>query len=195
MLLWGFESPMTHQIIFRLYCNVVSPSQSKTDMKLFIDTEFDQGNQQLISLAIISECGKKFYAARKTPVKVKDWWIKKNVLKKLKTVRLKRPEFNDLLTQFLVGFDQVEVVSDSNEDVKYFTSALEEIGMATSLKVVFEVFNKQKIKRKGVTVYESALKHNALADAEANMLTYTSWDMWRKFNAAINACTEWKPSV
>ena len=98
--------------------------------KIFFDTEFTGLHQKttLISIGLISECGKTFYAELTDYDKSQvDDWLEENVISKLlvrenSTVGLDLPDtrvvigsnnaIKDYLTEWLSQFEQVEMWSD-----------------------------------------------------------------------------------
>lgn len=85
-------------------------------MKIFFDTEFTglHQNTNLISIGIVAEDGREFYA------EISDYnnryisvWVKENVINNLtgKNV-IKQAELKDKLTRWLEQYDEVEVWSD-----------------------------------------------------------------------------------
>lgn len=98
-------------------------------MKLFFDTEFTglYKNCKLVSIGIVSEDGKKFYAEVKDNFDDVDEWVQKNVIDILlagtarwtnlltagvKIVHGTLSEIRVVLSKWLSQFDEIEFVSD-----------------------------------------------------------------------------------
>ena len=98
--------------------------------KIFFDTEFTGLHQKttLISIGLVSECGKTFYAEfNDYDFKQVDEWVLDNVIKKLKyggifqkletngkniSYKSTTENIREKLTQWLLQFEQVEIWSD-----------------------------------------------------------------------------------
>ena len=98
--------------------------------KIFFDTEFTglHQNTTLISIGLVSECGKTFYAEfNDYDFKQVDEWVSDNVIKKLKyrgifqiletngkniSYKSTTENIREKLTQWLLQFEQVEIWSD-----------------------------------------------------------------------------------
>jgi len=50
------------------------PTQEGTDMKMWIDTEFNEYRGELISLALVAEDGREWYGVRYCDAP--GWWVK-----------------------------------------------------------------------------------------------------------------------
>ena len=84
-------------------------------MKIFFDTEFTglHKNTTLISIGLISEDGKTFYAEFNDYDKSQlDDWIIEHVIKNLKGDQRSKEEVKEELTKWLMQFDEVEMWSD-----------------------------------------------------------------------------------
>lgn len=107
-------------------------------MRIWIDTEFNGFEGELISIALVDEAGRFFY--RYMPCRAPSEWVARNVLPVLGKYRLvpaatepalmhpsnfwslHRVQF--ALQQWLNGYDQVHIVADWPEDIAHFCRAL-----------------------------------------------------------------------
>lgn len=126
---------------------------------VYIDCEFNEFHGALISMALVSECGKEFYqvlhCADPGP------WVREHVMPVLNAEPVPRPIFERRLGQYLMQFDAVHVVVDWPEDIAHFCQALI-VGPGFRLDtppLTMEV-------RRDLDAV-SAIPHNALADARA----------------------------
>lgn len=131
-------------------------------MKLWIDTEYNEFQGALISLALVAEDGSEWYGARfcDNPLP----WVKEHVMPYLG----QEPEHDHLLraslTEFLCGFDSVHIIADWPTDIAHLCNFLEHApGKRTGPgSMVFEV--RQDLPDTATT---SRIPHNALEDARA----------------------------
>ena len=133
-----------------------------TRMKLFLETEFTKFNGDLISMAIVSEKGDEFYEVVPFRHLMCDPWVLDNVIPVLRKEENTYERFQTKLRQYLNRFDEVEVIADWPEDFYHFSRALltgpgEILGVNCKIRMTFE----RRLQ------YQSALPHNALADARA----------------------------
>lgn len=133
-------------------------------MKIFIDCEYNDFKGELISLALVSEDGQKFY----------EWlgcdnpssWIAENVIPKIGPIKPIRIEhFQFLLQQYLNQFVQCHIIADWPEDIAHFCRALI-TGPGWRINtppLTLEILRIDAVSKN---------PHNALADAEALRLAY-----------------------
>lgn len=141
------------------------------NMKIYIDTEFNGYNGQLISMALIDENGKEWYEV--LPFGELDAWVNKHV----KPVLNKEPigckiDFQRNLEFYLSQYDSIHIVSDWPEDIKYFCDVLI-TGPGTRINtppLTIEV-------RRDLNTLASLIPHNALADVRAMRLLDINMDI------------------
>lgn len=90
-------------------------------MRLWLDTEFNGYQGELISIALVDEPGNAWYAvlpfSRETIVP----WVAEHVVPAL----LELPKFSRWQAQhdmaaFLAGYDHIHIIADWPEDIQYF---------------------------------------------------------------------------
>jgi transcriptional regulator with XRE-family HTH domain len=136
---------------------------------LYLDTEFNGFRREageLISMALVCPDGRQWYAAKKLgdlarsgSMLAYDAWVGENVLPKLGTEQLPLADFQASFRAFLAGFDNPEVICDSQTDALHFCALLGREPVAFSVAVVRTP--------EGEPVSDNP--HNALADAIALM--------------------------
>jgi hypothetical protein len=128
-------------------------------MNLYIDTEFNEFGGALISMALVSECGREFYEV--LPCAEPGDWVAEHVMPILGKTEIPGHQFQAKLQTFLGHFESIHVVADWPEDIQHFCSALiTGPGMRINTPpLTMEI-------RRDLDA-ESALPHNALADARA----------------------------
>lgn len=142
-------------------CSTID-AEKGTDMKMWIDTEFNEYRGALISLALVAENGAEWYGVRYCDDP--GWWVREHVMPHLG----KEPERDCVLRasldQFLRQFASVHIVSDWPGDIAHFCNFLEyapgdRLGPDS---MTFEV-------RRDLpdTTSTSTVPHNALEDARA----------------------------
>jgi hypothetical protein len=127
-------------------------------MDLFIDGEWNSYGGDLISLAIVSECGQEFYEVLNC--KNPDPWVAENVIPKLNKEPISLDEFQNKLHEFLIQFDRIHVIADWPEDISWLCKSLIR-GPGERLDtppLTLEVLRVDSVSR---------IPHNALADARA----------------------------
>ena len=143
-------------------------------MRLWIDTEFNGFEGELISLALVAESGDMFYIVRKA---VDDMvitpWVLENVVPHLS----KNPEGFDIqwsddttskwvLERYLAQFNHggIEIIADWPEDIAHFCHF-----MITGPGYMINTLNRMTFTIDRTIDGESEVPHNALYDAIANM--------------------------
>lgn len=126
-------------------------------MNLYIDTEFNEFGGALISMALVSECGREFYEVLHCAEPGQ--WVAEHVMPILGKSPVNAIFFKAKLQVFLGQFDSIHVISDWPEDIQHFCQALiTGPGMRLDTPpLTLEI-------RRDLDA-ESALPHNALADA------------------------------
>lgn len=131
-------------------------------MNIFIDTEFNAMDGELISMALVSEDGEReFYEVIELPAEI-DPWVREHVIPNLHKKPIGQHEFRQRLRKFLGQFAAVHILADYPDDLKYFCRALitgpgEWMGIQPLSMEVNE----------RLSAKASAVPHNALEDARA----------------------------
>jgi hypothetical protein len=135
---------------------------TKKQMRLWIDTEFNEYKGELISLALVAEDGREWYGVRYCDNP--GWWVREHVMPHLLQHPKRDADLRDDLNKFLQQFEAVHIISDWPGDIAHFCNFLEyapgeRIGPDV---MVFEV-------RRDLpdTATTSVIPHNALEDARA----------------------------
>lgn len=130
-------------------------------MKLFLDTEFNGFGGKLMSMALVPEHDwiDKFYCELEMTDQLEPW-VKENVVPHMILVPSTRAQFQSKLATYLLKFQNITIVADWPDDIRYFCESLitgpgERINTPT--KILFELDLNIK--------YESEVPHNALYDA------------------------------
>ncbi len=139
---------------------------------VFIDCEFNGWRGELISMALVSQCGREFYMAM-IPTQILDPWVKENVIPVLQTEPCEQSEFTSALQCYLNSFDAIQLFADWPDDIKYFFDCL-------------VVGPGEKIKTPPIAAHirdwmhsrDSVVPHNALHDARAIREVYRKQIGW-----------------
>ena len=134
-------------------------------MKLWLDTEFNGWEGELISMGITSEDGKEFYEVLECSNPVA--WVKENVVPLLLKDSISRGLFTKKLEQYLSQWDRVEVIADWPRDLELFYSSLL-VGNGWMINVPKQFSTKLV---RGLDTH-SLLPHNAIEDARALKAAY-----------------------
>lgn len=133
-------------------------------MNIWIDCEFNEFGGDLISMALVSENGSEFYEVLELENDEKyGSWVYFNVVPYLNKAPITKDLFQDKLWQFLKQWDDVHIIADWPDDIKYFCmSLITAPGMCigTPLKLTMQIDRE-------LTTESSAILHNALEDARA----------------------------
>lgn len=132
-------------------------------MRLFIDTEFNEFQGALISMALVADDGREWYEA--LPCENPGSWVAQHVMPIIGQTPLNNGyEMALSLSLFLSQFESVHILADWPEDIAHFCNALitgpgERIDTPP---LTFEI-------RRDLpdTADISAIPHNALEDARA----------------------------
>lgn len=130
-------------------------------MRLWIDTEFNEFQGPLISMAIVGGDGHEWYEV--THCASPSPWVAKNVMPILGKQPVSLVEMRFGLHIFLMQFDSVHLIADWPEDIAHFCNLLI-AGPGTRINTPRL---SMEIRRDLDAV--SALPHNALEDARAMM--------------------------
>ena len=130
-------------------------------MKLFLDTEFNGFGGKLMSMALVPEHDRldNFYCE----LEMKDQlhpWVQENVVPHMVLVPSTRLQFQSKLSAYLLQFQEITIVADWPDDIRYFCESLitgpgERISMPSRIKFELDLDIE----------YESRVPHNALHDA------------------------------
>lgn len=140
---------------YKLETRTVGDEQVK---KYWLETETPGG--ELISLALVSELGQEFYqvldCANPEP------WVAEHVIPVLEKDSVTRSELQTLLQNFLFQFDDITIIADWPDDIKYFCEALiTGPGVALNHPPIRFVLDRT------LSSEDSKVPHNALHDARA----------------------------
>lgn len=91
-------------------------------MNLYIDTEFNGFGGELISMALVSECGKEFYEVLPCDNPVD--WVAENVMPILGKEPITLEWLQIRLQGWLHQFSTIHVIADWPEDIQHFCKAL-----------------------------------------------------------------------
>jgi len=128
--------------------------------KVFIDTEFNGFNGDLISMALVSVNGYEFYEVLEcqTPVA----WVAEHVMPFLEKEPIDKNIFQAKLQQFLYLHKEVTIIADWPDDIKYFCESLiTGPGTAINHPPINFVLDRM------LSSADSKVPHNALHDARA----------------------------
>lgn len=128
---------------------------------LYLDTEFNGHGGELLSLALVSPCGKEFYKVFPAPRKI-DPWVRENVMPKLRQFSESPREIQQELFAFLRQFDGVMVIADWSADFCHFFKLFEGPEFQSSLDMSVVA-----VLKSGPSDIRPEVPHNALSDARA----------------------------
>jgi hypothetical protein len=139
-------------------------------MKYYLDTEFDGFGGELISLALVREDDKFLYLVSGDTF-VYDSWVVENVIPILWQVPgplngyVILEEFQELIEEFLQDDDDITIIADWPDDIKYFCDLLI-TGPGTMINIPSVTFEVHRVDAYPTEV-EGAVQHNAYWDAVA----------------------------
>jgi len=135
--------------------------------KVFIDTEFNEFQGELISLALVAETGEEFYEV--LPCENPGVWVSQHVMPFLEKEPITKEMFVYKLQTFLNRFDEITLIADWPDDIKYFCESLiVGPGMAISHPPISFILDRN------LSSGHSKVPHNALYDARAIADMYLS---------------------
>ena len=134
----------------------------KDNMKLWIDTEFNEYRGALISLALVAEDGREWYGVRYCDDP--GWWVKEHVMPHLNQEPQRDATLRGSLGAFLCSFDSVHIVSDWPGDIAHLCNFLE---WAPGERVGPDCMTFEVRRDLPDTSTTSRIPHNALEDARA----------------------------
>lgn len=143
-------------------------------MNIWIDCEFNEFGGDLISMALVAEDGQEFYEVLDLENDEKyGSWVFANVVPWLNKDPIDKQVFQAKLRTFINQWDNVHVIADWPDDIKYFCmSLITAPGMCigTPLNMTMQI-------DRTLSAASSAIPHNALEDARA---IKHSWYKWRE---------------
>lgn len=143
-------------------------------MNIWIDCEFNEFGGDLISMALVADDGQEFYEVLDLENDEKyGSWVFANVVPWLNKNPISKVHFQNKLWSFINQWDEVHIIADWPDDIKYFCmSLITGPGMAlnTPLNLTMQI-------DRTLNTESSAILHNALEDARA---IKRSWYKWRK---------------
>lgn len=133
-------------------------------MNIWIDTEFNEFGGDLISMALVADDGQEFYEVLYLENDEKyGSWVYFNVVPYLNKDPIDKQVFQAKLWQFINQWDEVHIIADWPDDIKYFCmSLITAPGMCigTPLNLTMQIDRE-------LNTESSAIPHNALEDARA----------------------------
>lgn len=133
-------------------------------MNIWIDTEFNEFGGDLISMALVAADGQEFYEVLNLQNDEKyGSWVFANVVPYLNKDPIDKLVFQTELWRFINQWDEVHIIADWPDDIKYFCmSLITAPGMCigTPLKMTMQIDRE-------LNTESSAILHNALEDARA----------------------------
>ena len=135
-------------------------------MRLFLDTEFNSFQGELMSMALVPESTdigaiREFYQELEIVGEL-DPWVKENVVPHMFLKPVSRHEFQQELAQYLWEVGECTVIADWPDDIRYFCESLI-TGPGQCLAMLHNI----KFELDFGIEYESLVPHNALHDARA----------------------------
>lgn len=134
-------------------------------MRIAVDCEFNGFGGELISMALVAEDGREWYAERTEPP-VWNKWVYENVFPVLKLEPLELPEFRRQFRAFLEQFDNPTIVADWYTDLVLFFQVFAGRDHTESFHIPCTA-----VLLPDMEFLPSAVPHNALEDARAIMKT------------------------
>jgi len=140
---------------------------------LFLDCEFNGFGGELVSMALVADDGREWYAVLPEP-RVWDAWVFENVLPVISAEKPtiycnSRAEFRVSLANFLSQFHRPNIVADWYTDLVHFYSSFG--GKDHSESLNFPCTSQLASDMEDIV---SAVPHNALADARAIRISFGS---------------------
>lgn len=127
--------------------------------RFYADTEHNSGGGTLLSAALVSSDGDRWYGANQLPEGVVlESWPKEHVIPVLGIHMVPREEMVASLHSFLSQYDAVTIVVDNNTDAKHLSHLMAELELTT-------VINLQFVRPTVAVKHLSKVPHNALSDA------------------------------
>lgn len=131
--------------------------------KIYIDTEFNEFEGDLISMALVAEDGEEFYEVLEC-LDPKPW-VTKHVMPILEKDAIPYDQFQRKLENYLMQYQEVTIIADWPDDFKYFCQTLI-TGPGYRIRTP-KVINMRI--DSALSNGDSKVLHNALHDARAIM--------------------------
>jgi hypothetical protein len=135
-------------------------------VNFFLDCEFTNFFGKLISMGIVADDGARFYEE----LEVENWkqvdpWVWANVVPHLTgpSVIVTRPMFTDRLKHFFAPYDEIDIIVDWPDDIRYFCEML----ITGPGRMIHGRQNMRFHLRRDLSTDKSLLPHHALHDALA----------------------------
>ncbi|MNH68404.1 hypothetical protein D3C73_204830 [compost metagenome] len=126
---------------------------------LYTDTESNSGGGKLLSAAMVSNQGHRWYEAVELPEGTElEYWPRKHVIPLLGKSQLPREAVIESLKKFLCQFDRVTLVIDNNSDANHFAKLFEDAKAPCLIDMLF-------VRPLVGVKHISRVPHNALSDA------------------------------
>lgn len=129
-------------------------------MKLFIDTEFNEFQGELISMALVAEDGSEFYEVLEC-LNPKPW-VKEHVMPVLNKEPVPHYLFKMKLYSFLGWFESIHLIADWPDDIRHFCDQI-----ITGPGEMMNIPSFMCEVRRNISTVKSVVPHNALEDAIA----------------------------
>ena len=131
-------------------------------MRLFLDTEFNEFQGPLISMALFPEDRNRDPFYESLGCDAPGPWVAIHVMPVIGKAEVSMPRFQEKLQAFLNQWDEVTIVADWHEDIAHFCNSLTTgPGQRIATPVLkFEI-------RRDLHTVPPLMPHNALSDAEA----------------------------
>ncbi|MFJ3685554.1 hypothetical protein [Pseudomonas sp. NPDC090208] len=91
-------------------------------MRIWLDTEFNGFGGELISIGMVDEHERPFYAVLECTAPTP--WVAENVIPKLAFDSIDRPALQMAMRRYLCQFNEIEVIADWPEDLAHFCALL-----------------------------------------------------------------------
>lgn len=134
-------------------------------MRIAVDCEFNGFGGELISMALVAEDGREWYALLPEP-RFWDEWCFDNVFPVLRGVHISREAFRRSFKSFLSEFDNPTIVADWYTDLVHFFETFAGRNHTESFHIPCTA-----VLLPDMEFLPSAVPHNALEDARAIMAT------------------------
>lgn len=137
--------------------------------RIFIDTEFNGFQGELLSMALVPEDELKpiFYKELQFNGQL-DPWVRDNVAPHMNQIPVTHKEFQNDLAQYLREMGECTLIADWPDDIRYFCQSLI-TGPGLCIKILDKINFVLDINIK----YDSQVPHHALYDAIAIRDSYT----------------------
>jgi hypothetical protein len=136
--------------------------------RVFIDTEFNGFNGDLLSMALVPEDETKPIFYKEIEFKGQlDPWVRENVVPHFIELSISYAGFQQQLAGYLYEIGECTIIADWPDDIRYFCQALI-TGPGNSIPI----FHKINFVLDTKIQYESKVPHNALYDAIAIRESY-----------------------